>query len=82
MNNREGFFRYLGYGNSFISNSFAENGIRSFVIGRRNGLFSGSPKGTEASTGIYTLVETAKERGLDPMKYINISCLICQEALF
>ena len=34
-------------------------------------LFSGSPKGAEASAGIYTLVETAKANGLAPMKYIK-----------
>ncbi len=41
------------------------------MIGRKNWLFSGSPKGAEASAGIYTLVETAKANGLAPMKYIK-----------
>ena len=51
--------------------SWAEKCIRPFVIGRKNWLFSGSPKGAEASAGIYTLVETAKANGLAPMKYIK-----------
>ena len=71
LNNREGFFHYLEDGNCSISNSLAENCIRPFVIGRKNWLFSGSPKGAEASAGIYTLVETAKANGLAPMKYIK-----------
>ena len=58
-------------GNCSISNSLAENCIRPFVIGRKNWLFSGSPKGADASAGIYTLVETAKANGLAPMKYIK-----------
>ena len=55
LNNREGFWNYLEDGNCSISNSLAENCIRPFVIGRKNWLFSGSPKGEEASAGIYTL---------------------------
>ena len=64
-------WNYLEDGNCSISNSLAENCIRPFVIGRKNWLFSGSPKGAEASAGIYTLVETAKANGLAPMKYIK-----------
>lgn len=55
LNNREGFWNYLEDGNCSISNSLAENCIRPFVIGRKNWLFSGCPKGAEASAGIYTL---------------------------
>ena len=62
---------YLLDGNCSISNNLAENCIRPFTIGRKNWLFSGSPKGATASAGIYTLVETAKANGLDPMKYIT-----------
>lgn len=34
-------------------------------------MFSGSPKGAEASAGIYTLIETAKANGLNPWKYVQ-----------
>ena len=71
LNNRQEFFNYLGDGNCSISNSLAENCIRPFVIGRKNWLFAGSPKGAAASAGIYTLVETAKANGLDAKKYIK-----------
>lgn len=71
LNNCEDFWNYLEDGNCSISNSLAENCIRPFVIGRKNWLFSGSPKGAEASAGIYTLLETAKANGLAPMKYIK-----------
>ena len=71
LNNRQEFFNYLEDGHCSISNSVAENCIRPFVIGRKNWLFAGSPKGAAASAGIYTLVETAKANGLDAMKYIK-----------
>ena len=62
---------YLLDGNCAISNNLAENSIRPFTIGRKNWLFSGSPKGATASAGIYCLVETAKANGLNPTKYIQ-----------
>ena len=71
LNNRQEFFNYLEDGHCSISNSLAENCIRPFVIGRKNWLFAGSPKGAAASAGIYTLVETAKANGLAPMKYLK-----------
>lgn len=51
-------------------NNLAENGIRPFVLGRKNWLFAGSPKGAEASCGIYSLIETAKMNGLNPYEYL------------
>ncbi len=70
-NQKEGLMNYLLDGNCSISNNLAENSIRPFTIGRKNWLFSGSPKGAEASAGIYTLIETAKANGLNPWKYIK-----------
>ena len=66
LGNKDGFMNYLLDGNCVISNNLAENSIRPFTIGRKNWLFSGSPKGAEASAGIYTMIETAKANGLSP----------------
>lgn len=71
FNQKEGLMNYLLDGNCSISNNLAENSIRPFTIGRKNWLFSGSPKGAQASAGIYTLIETAKANGLNPLKYIQ-----------
>lgn len=71
FNQKEGLMNYLGDGNCSISNNLAENSIRPFTIGRKNWLFSGSPKGAEASAGVYTLIETAKANGINPFKYIS-----------
>jgi transposase len=48
-----------------------ENAIRPFVLGRKNWLFSGSPEGAESSCGIYSLIETAKQNGLNPYSYLH-----------
>ena len=43
---------------------------RELTVGRKNWLFSDSPKGAEASAAIYSLVETSKANGLDSGKYL------------
>ena len=47
-------------------NNVAENAIRPFVLGRKNWLFAGAPKGAEASATFFSLIETAKANGLEP----------------
>ena len=54
-----------------IDNNKVENAIRPFVIGRKNFLFSGSPRGAHASASLYTLVESAKANKLEPWAYLN-----------
>ncbi|MEQ8197631.1 MAG: IS66 family transposase [Clostridiaceae bacterium] len=71
LNNKEGLMNYLLDGNCVISNNVAENCIRPFTIGRKNWLFSGSPRGAEASATVYSIVETAKANNLDPYKYLQ-----------
>ena len=48
-----------------------ENKIRPFVIGRKNWLFSGSPRGAQATAGLYSLLSTAKANGIDPYRYMR-----------
>ena len=43
-----------------FSNNFSENAIRPFAVGRKNWLFSDTPKGAEASAMVYTMVEMVK----------------------
>ena len=54
-----------------ISNNRAERAIKPFVIGRKNWLFSTSTCGAKASATIYSLIETAKENGLNPLVYLD-----------
>ena len=55
-----------------ISNNFAENAIRPFVIGRKNWLFSDTVKGAKSSAIIYSLIETAKANGIEPYTYLYL----------
>jgi len=63
--------RYIEGGNLPIDNNRAENAIRPFVIGRKNWLFSDTPKGATASAQIYSLIETAKANGQEPYAYLR-----------
>ena len=54
-----------------LDNNLAERGIKPFVIGRKNFLFSDTPRGAEASAGMYSVVVTAKVNGLNPRKYVQ-----------
>lgn len=62
--------RYLLDGILEISNNRAERSIRPFVIGRKNFLFANTPRGAQTSAILYSIVETAKESGLDPYAYL------------
>lgn len=62
--------RFLDDGQIPLDNNPAENAIRPFVIGRKNWLFSDTPKGAHASARIYSLIETVKANGLEPYEYM------------
>jgi transposase len=52
-------------------NNAAERAIRPFVVGRKNWLFSGSPRGANASCFFYSMIETAKANELNPYGYLK-----------
>jgi len=51
-------------------NNACENAVRPFVVGRKNWLFCQSVDGAKSSCGMFTLIETAKQNGLVPFKYL------------
>ena len=61
----------LGDGRLSLDNNLAERGINPFVIGRKNFLFSDTPRGAAASAGMYSIAVTAKANGLNPHKYVQ-----------
>jgi len=63
--------QYTNTGFLRLDNNLLENNIRPFVVGRKNWLFSGHPRGAEASATLYSLVITAKENGLEPYHYLR-----------
>lgn len=54
-----------------ISNNRVERAIKPFVIGRKNFLFSKSPKGAQASGIVYSIIGTAKAKKINPFYYLT-----------
>ncbi len=61
---------FLEDGNLELTNNLAERSIKPFVIDRKNFLFANTPNGAQGSAVIFSIIETAKENGLDPYKYL------------
>ena len=60
-----------------LSNNRAERSIKPFVISRKNFLFANTQLGAKSSAVIFSLIETAKENGLDPYRYL---CFVLRSA--
>ncbi len=71
INQWERLTKYTQDGRLRPDNNLAENAIRPFVVGRKNWLFSGSPRGAKASATIYSLIETAKANKIEPYRYLR-----------
>ncbi len=63
--------RYLDSPHLTPDTNACENSIRPFCIGRKNWLFSGSPRGAHASATLYSLIETARVNGVEPYRYLR-----------
>lgn len=63
---------FVQNGDLSIDNNRAERAIKPFVIGRKNWLFSATSKGAKASAILYSVIETAKANGVDPVGYIQM----------
>jgi len=62
---------YLLDGRLEIDNNRSERSIKPFVLGKKNWLFSNTSRGANASSIIYSIVETAKENALKPYQYLK-----------
>jgi transposase len=71
LNHWEKLIVYIEDGYLKPDNNVPENALRPFVLGRKNWLFAGAPKGAEASATFFTLIETAKANGLEPYAYLR-----------
>jgi transposase len=63
--------KYLEHHLMTPDNNIVENAIRPFVVGRKNWLFSNTPRGAKSSAVIYSLIESAKANGLEPYHYLR-----------
>lgn len=71
LNNWGKLTNFLLDGRLEIDNNRSERSIRPFVVGRKNWLFANTQKGAKASATIYSIIETAKENGLNPFHYLT-----------
>lgn len=71
LNQRDRLEGFLKDGRLELDNNRGERSIKPFVIGRKNFLFANTPRGARASATIYSVVETAKENGLNPFAYLK-----------
>jgi len=62
---------FMKDGHIAVDNNLAERAIKPFVIGRKNYLFSKSPKGAQASAKSYSIIETSKVNNLNPFLYLT-----------
>ena len=69
-NNWQTLTRYTEDGRLEIDNNRSERCIKPVVIGRKNYMFMGSEKGGEAAEVVYSLIETCKQNGVDPLAYL------------
>ena len=70
QNRKDTLMTYLEDGHCSLSNNLSENAIRPFTVGRKNWLFSASPKGAASSAIVY-MVEMAKANDLNTYKYLT-----------
>lgn len=63
--------RFLDYSFATSSNQKAENGIRPFVVGRKNWLFCITELGAEVSSFFYSLIESCKAMDINVQDYLT-----------
>ena len=62
---------FLDHADLTPDNNTIENAIRPFAVGRKNWLFSNTPRGAESSAIMYSLVESAKNNDLNVYNYLR-----------
>lgn len=70
-NNWDALTAFMSHPHLPLDNNPVESSIRPFALGRRNWLYTASPRGAHASAFMYTLVESAKANGLEPKAYLQ-----------
>ncbi len=67
----DSFCLFLNDGRVAIDNNPAERKMKPIALGRKNFLFAGSDAGGETFAAAMTIIETAKDNGLDPQAYLT-----------
>jgi len=69
-NQRRELRRFFEDGRIPIDNNACERAIRPIAVGRRNWLFTGSPRGGHAAAVAYTLIESCRIAKVDIISYL------------
>ena len=70
-NRRKYLTTYLEDGGCSFSNNTSERSCKAFVTGRKNWMFADTPNGANASSLVYSMVETAKANDVDIYLYLK-----------
>jgi len=70
-NEKKYLYAFMEDPNIPVDNNTAERAVKPFVIGRKNWLFSASPKGAEASAAAYSVIQTALTNGINARDYLT-----------
>ena len=70
LNRWESFCLLLDDGRVAIDNNPAERKMKPIALGRNNFLFAGSDAGGETLADAMTIIEIAKDKGVDPQAYL------------
>lgn len=71
INQWDKFINFLKHPDLTPDNNSVENAIRPFAVGRKNWLFSNTPRGAASSAVMYSLVESAKNNNLGVYSYLR-----------
>jgi transposase len=66
-----GLERFLADGRLEIDNNTVENAIRPTAVGKKNWLFIGAAEAGQRGAIFYTIVESCRRRGIDPLAYMR-----------
>jgi transposase len=71
INQRPELAQYLMDGRIEIDNNLVENAIRPTAIGKKNFMFFGSAGAGQRGAILYTIIESCRRRGIDPLAYLS-----------
>jgi transposase len=72
LNHFDALTRYCEDGRLPISNIRCEHVAKTIAIPRKNFLFCDTPQGAHASARIYSIIETARANGHNPLRYLTV----------
>ena len=62
---------YLNAGRVELDNNLIENAIRPTAVGKKNWLFIGAAEAGKKTAILYTILESCRRRGIDPLTYLH-----------